>query len=99
MLVHNIFEGIYRNFDLFPAKSSNFTISKVEWVEIIEISIISISSLVTLTRLILIGLLLIYFIKISKKIYQLVSCNQLKNTSIIEPISMDSPSNDKWGFT
>ena len=29
------------------------------------------------------------------KIYQLVSCNQLKKTSIIEPISMDSPPNDK----
>ena len=41
--------------------------SMVEWMEIIEISIISQSSLVTLTRLILVGLLLIYFIKISIK--------------------------------
>ena len=67
MLVYNIFEGIYQNFDLFLAKCSNFTMSKVEWVEIIEISIISLSSLVTLTRLILVGLLLIYFIEIAIK--------------------------------
>ena len=67
MLVHNIFEGIYQNFNLFLAKYGNSTISKVEWVEIIEILIISRSSLVTLTRLILVGLLLIYFIKISIK--------------------------------
>ena len=67
MLVHNIFEGIYQNFDLFLAKCGNFTMSKVEWVEIIKISIISQSSLVTLTRLILVGLLLIYFIRISIK--------------------------------
>ena len=44
-----------------------FTMSKVEWVEIIEISIISPSCLMTLTRLILAGLLLIYFIEISIK--------------------------------
>ena len=41
LLVHNIFEGIYQNFDLFLAKCGNFTMSKVEWVEIIEILIIS----------------------------------------------------------
>ena len=41
MLVHNIFEGIYLNFNLFLAKCSNFNMSMVEWVEIIEISIIS----------------------------------------------------------
>ena len=35
----------------------NFTMGKVEWVEIIKISIISQSSLMTLTRLILVGLL------------------------------------------
>ena len=67
LLVHNIFEGIYQNFDLFLAKCSNFTISKVEWVEIIKILIISLSSLMTMTRLILAGLILIYFIKISIK--------------------------------
>ena len=67
MLAHNIFEGIYQNFDLFLAKCSNFNMSTVEWVEIIEISIISQSSLMTLTRLILVGLLLIYFIEISIK--------------------------------
>ena len=67
MLVHNIFEGIYRNFDLFLAKCSDFTMSEVEWVEIIKILIISQSSLVTLTRLIPVGLLLIYFIEISIK--------------------------------
>ena len=49
------FEGINQNFDLFLAKCSNFTISKVLWVEIIELLIISLSSLVTLTRLILVG--------------------------------------------
>ena len=41
MIAHNIFEGIYRNFDLFLAKCSNFNMSMVEWVEIVEISIIS----------------------------------------------------------
>ena len=41
MLVHNTFEGIYQNFNLFLAKCSNFNMSKVEWVEIIKISIIS----------------------------------------------------------
>ena len=72
--------------------------SKVEQVERIEISIISRSSLVTLTKLILVGLLFNLFYQNFDKIYQSVSCNQLKNTSIIEPISMDSPQNDKWGF-
>ena len=43
--------------------NDDFTMSKGEWVEIIKISIISQSSLVTLTRLILVGLLLIYFIE------------------------------------
>ena len=43
---------------------ATFNMSMVEWVEIIKISIISQSSLVTLTRLILVGLLLIYFIEI-----------------------------------
>ena len=57
MIVHNIFEGIYQNFNLFLAKYGNFTMSMVEWVEISEISIISSSSLMTLTRLILVGLL------------------------------------------
>ena len=38
------FEGIYQIFDLFLAKCSNFTISKVYWMEIIEILIISLSS-------------------------------------------------------
>ena len=64
LLVANTFEGIYQNFDLFLAKYGNFTISKVEWVEISEILIISQSSLMTLLRLILVGFLLIYFIKI-----------------------------------
>ena len=71
--------------------------SKVQWVEIIEISIISRSTLVTLTKLILVGLLLIYFIEIlikSTSQYPVTSYN----TSIIEPISTDSPPNDKWGF-
>ena len=67
MLVHNNFEGIYQNFDLFLARCSNFNMSMVEWVEIIEILIISQSRLVTLSRLILVGLLLIYFIEISIK--------------------------------
>ena len=51
------FEGIYQNFNLFLVNYSNFTISKVGWMEIIEISIISLSNLVILTRLILVGLL------------------------------------------
>ena len=46
---------------------ATFNMSTVEWMEIIEILIISQSSLVTLTRLIVVGLLLIYFIKISIK--------------------------------
>ena len=57
MIAHNIFEGIYRNFDLFLANCDNFTMSTVKWVEISKISIISSSSLMTLTRLILVGLL------------------------------------------
>ena len=51
----------------------------------------------TLTRLILVGLLFDLFYQVFKKIYQSVTCNSY-NTSIIEPISMDSPPNDKWGF-
>ena len=47
--------------------NDDFTMSKGEWVEIIEISIISQPSLTTLTRLILVGLLLIYFIEFSIK--------------------------------
>ena len=81
--------------------NGNFTMNKVEWVEISKISIISSSSLMTLTRLILVGLLFDLFYQNFDKIYQSVSCNQLKihqNTSIIEPISMNSPPNDKWGF-
>ena len=69
----------------------------VKWMEIIEILIISQSSLMTLTRLILVGLLFDLFYWIFNKIYQSVTCNSY-NTSIIEPISMDSPPNDKWGF-
>ena len=71
--------------------------SMVGWMEIIEISIISQSSLMTLTRLMLVGLLFDLFYQIFDKIYQSVPCNSY-NTSIIEPISMDSPPNDKWGF-
>ena len=47
--------------------NGDFTMGKVEWVEIIESLIISQSSLITLTRLILVGLLLIYFIGLSIK--------------------------------
>ena len=77
MIVHNIFEGIYQNFDLFLTKYGNFTMSKVEWVEISEISIISSSSLTTLSRLILVGLLFDLFYRNFNKIYQSVSYNQL----------------------
>ena len=45
----------------------------------------------------LVGLLYDLFYQIFNKIYQSVTCNSY-NTSIIEPISMDSPPNDKWGF-
>ena len=69
----------------------------VGWMEIIKILIISRSSLMTLTRLILVGLLFDLFYQIFDKIYQSVTCNSY-NTSIIEPISMDSPPNDMWGF-
>ena len=58
--------------------NGNFTMSKVEWVEISEISIISSSSLTTLTRLILVGLLFDLFYRIFDKIYQSVTCNQLQ---------------------
>ena len=71
--------------------------STVGWMEIIGISIISQSSLTTLTRLMLVGLLFDLFYQIFDKIYQSVTCNSY-NTSIIEPISMDSPPNDRWGF-
>ena len=71
--------------------------SMVGWMETIEISIISQSSLMTLTRLMLVGLLFDLFYQIFDKIYQSATCNSY-NTSIIEPISMDSPPNDKWGF-
>ena len=77
-IVHNIFEGIYQNFNLFLAKYGNFTMSKVEWVEISEISLISSSSLMTLTRLILVGLLFDLFYRNFDKIYQSVSYNQLQ---------------------
>ena len=53
--VANCLYNIYMNDD--------YTMSKGEWVEIIEILIISQSCLMTLTRLILVGLLLIYFIE------------------------------------
>ena len=87
--VANCLYTIYMNDD--------FTMSKGEWVEIIEISIISRSSLGTLTRLILVGLLLIYFIEFSIKFTSQQPVTSY-NTSIIEPISTDSPPNDKWGF-
>ena len=69
----------------------------VGWMEIIEILIISQSSLMTLTRLILVGLLFdqLYQILIKFTSQQPVTSY---NTSIIEPISTDSPPNDKWGF-
>ena len=48
-------------------------------MEIIKILIISLSSLATLTRFILVGLLFDLFYQNFDKIYQLVSCNQLKD--------------------
>ena len=51
----------------------------------------------TLTRLMLVCLLYDLFYQIFDKIYQSATCNSY-NTSIIEPISMDSPPNDKWVF-
>ena len=67
VLVHDIFGGMYQNFNLFPAKYGTFIMSNIDWVDIIKISIISQSSLMTLTRLILAGLLLIFFIEFSIK--------------------------------
>ena len=58
--------------------NGNFTMSKVEWVEISEILIISPSRLMTLTRLILVGLLFDLFYRIFDKLYQSVTCNQLQ---------------------
>ena len=72
-----------------------FTMSKVGWVEIIKISIISSSILMTLTRLILAGLLFDLFYQNFNKIYQSVSCNQLKyinNRTYKHGFS----TNDKW---
>ena len=43
--------------------NGDFSMSTGGWMEIIEILIISQSSLMTLTRLMVVGLLLIYFIK------------------------------------
>ena len=77
--------------------NGDFSMSMVGWMEIVKISIISQSSLMTLTRLMLVGLLYDLFYQIFDKIYQSVTCNSY-NTSIIEPISMDSPPNDMWGF-
>ena len=77
--------------------NGDFSMIMGGWMEIIEISIISRSSLMTLTRLILVGLLFGLFYQNFDKTYQSVTCNSY-NTSIIEPISMDSPPNDKWGF-
>ena len=57
--------------------NGDFSMSTGGWMEIIEISIISQSSLTTLTRLMVVGLLLIYFIKFDQ-IYQSVTCNQLQ---------------------
>ena len=57
--VGNCLYTIYMNDD--------FTMCEGEWVEIIEILVISQSSLATLTRLILVGLLLIYVIEFSIK--------------------------------
>ena len=75
----------------------NFSMNTGEWMVIIKISIISQASLMTLTRLILVGLLYDLFHQIFDQIYQLVTCNSY-NTSIITPISTDSPPNDKWGL-
>ena len=77
--------------------NGDFSMSMDGWMEIIEISIISRASLMTLTRLMLVWLLYDLFYQIFDKIYQSVTCNSY-NTSIIEPISTDSPPNDKWGF-
>ena len=77
--------------------NGDFSMNTGGWMEIIEISIISQASLVTLTRLMLVWLLYDLFHQIFDKIYQSVTCNSY-STSIIEPISMDSPPNDKWGF-
>ena len=77
--------------------NGDFSISTGGWMEIIKILIISQASLMTLTRLMLVWLLNDLFYQIFDKIYQSVTCNSY-NTSIIEPISMDSPPNDKWGL-
>ena len=77
--------------------NGNFSMITGGWMEIIEISILSRASLMTLTRLMLVWLLYDLFSQIFDKLYQSVTCNSY-NTSIIEPISTDSPPNDKWGF-
>ena len=77
--------------------NGDFSMSTVGWMEIIKILIISQSSLTTLTRLMLVGLLFDLIYQIFDKIYLSATCNSY-NTSIIEPVSMDSSPNDKWGF-
>ena len=77
--------------------NGDFGMNMGGWMEIIEISIISGASLMTLTRLMLVWLRYDLFDQTFDKIYQLVTCNSY-NTSMIEPISMDSPPNDKWGL-
>ena len=77
--------------------NGDFSMITGGWMEIIEILIISRASLMTLTRLMLVCLLYDLFHQIFDKIYQSVTCNSY-NTSIIEPISTDSPPIDKWGF-
>ena len=78
MLVHNIFEGIYQNFDLFLAKCSNFNMSMVEWVEIIKILIISRSSFSDFDQINIGRITFDLFYQNFDKIYQSVTCNQLK---------------------
>ena len=58
--------------------NGDFSMSTVGWMEIIKISIISQSSLMTLTRLMLVGLLLIYLI-----ILLIKSTSQYPITAII----------------
>ena len=80
--------------------NGDFSMSMVGWMEIIEISIISRSSFndfdqINGGRITFWSIDLFY--RIFDKIYQSVTCNSYI-TSIIEPISTDSPPNDKWGL-
>ena len=77
--------------------NGDFSMSTVGWMEIIEILIISQIKFNDFDQINVGRVTFDLFYQTFDKIYKSVPCNSYK-ISIIEPISMDSPPNDKWGF-